>query len=134
MDSDILLLLGGFLLVVLVLLFIRQQGNGGAQFLNKDLFVSKELHTATVEQYEKQRAEMADKEDDLRSALAQLAAREQQIFHLEQTLHTQKAEVEQLQVRVSKRNLKISPTASWKKNRNDSPNKMPEIYSPFCCP
>jgi DNA recombination protein RmuC len=99
MDSDILLLLGGFLLVVLVLLFIRQQGNGGAQFLNKDLFVSKELYTATVEQHEKLRAEMADKEDDLRSALAQLAAREQQIFHLEQTLHTQKAEVEQLQAR-----------------------------------
>jgi DNA recombination protein RmuC len=99
MESDILLLLGGFLLVVLVLLFIRQQGNGGAQFLNKDLFVSKELHTATVEQHEKLRAEMADKEDDLRSALAQLAAREQQIFHLEQTLLTQKAEVEQLQVR-----------------------------------
>jgi DNA recombination protein RmuC len=99
MDSELLLLIGGFLLVLLILLFIRQQGNGGAQFLNKDLFVSKELFDSIVEQQEKMRLEMAEKEDDLRSALAQLAAREQQIFHLEQTLTTQKGEVEQLQTR-----------------------------------
>jgi hypothetical protein len=131
MDSDILLLLGGFLLVVLVLLFIRQQGNGGAQFLNKDLFVSKELHTATVEQHEKLRAEMADKEDDLRSALAQLAAREQQIFHLEQTLLTHRKQKSSNFRHASKQNLRISPIACWKRSQNDSPSKMPGIYSLF---
>lgn len=99
MDSEILLMVGGFLAVLVVLFFIKQQGNGDAQFLNKDLFVSKELHNAIIEQVDQMRSELSEKEDDLRSALAQLAAREQQIFHLEQTLQNQKAEVEQLQTR-----------------------------------
>jgi DNA recombination protein RmuC len=99
MDTEIILMVGGFLAVLLILFFIRQQGNGDVQFLNKDLFVSKELHDATLTQVEQLRSALSDKEDDLRNALAQLAAREQQIFHLEQSLHNQKAEVEQLQVR-----------------------------------
>ncbi len=99
MDTEILLMLGGFFAVLLILYFIRQQGNGDAQFLNKDLFVSKELHTATLAQLEQLRTALSDREEDLRSALAQLAAREQQIFHLEQSLQGQKAEVEQLQAR-----------------------------------
>lgn len=99
MDSELLLLFGGFLLVVLILLFLRQQNNGGAQFPNKGLFVSKELHSATIEQIEHLRTDLSDKEDELRNALGQLAAREQQIFHLEQSLQNQKAEVEQLQER-----------------------------------
>ncbi len=99
MDTEIILMVGGFLAVLLILFFIRQQGNGDVQFLNKDLFVSKELHDATLTQVEQLRSALSDKEDDLRNALAQLAAREQQIFHLEQSLHNQKAEVEQLQAR-----------------------------------
>lgn len=99
MDTELLLLLGGLLLVAMVLLFMRQQSGNGNQFLNKDLFVSKELFDALTAQLEQQRQFTAEKEDELRSALAQLAAREQQIFHLEQSLQTQKAEVEQLQVR-----------------------------------
>ena len=99
MDTELLLMIGGFLAILLILFVIRQQNNGGGQFLNKDLFMSKDLHTATIAQLEQMRGELGDKEDDLRSALAQLAAREQQIFHLEQTLQNQKAEVEQLQTR-----------------------------------
>jgi len=99
MDTEILLMVGGFFAVLLILYFIKQQGNGDSQFLNKDLFVSKELYSATVEQVGQMRSELSGKEDDLRSALAQLAAREQQIFHLDQSLQNQKAEVEQLQTR-----------------------------------
>lgn len=95
-----MLLLGGILLIVLIILIInKQQGNGGAQFLDKDLFVSRELYHAILEQQEKLHAELSGKEDELRNALAQLAAREQQIFHLEQSLNNQKQEVEQLQTR-----------------------------------
>jgi DNA recombination protein RmuC len=99
MDSEILLILGGILLVVLILLTLRQQNNNGMQFPDKDLFVSKDLYSALFQQHEQLREEMSRNEDELRSALSQLAAREQQIFHLEQSMQHQKAEVEQLQAR-----------------------------------
>lgn len=99
MDSEILLLLGGILLIALVLLLFRQQNHNGIQFPDKDLFVSKDLYQALLAQHEQLRADLAGNEDELRSALSQLAAREQQIFHLEETLQHQKAEVEQLQTR-----------------------------------
>lgn len=99
MDPNILLLLGGFLLVLLVIVVVRQQGNGGTQFLDKENFVPAALHAVVVEQNEVLRTDLQQKEEEVRSALAQLAAREQQIFHLEQSLHAQKGEVEQLQNR-----------------------------------
>lgn len=99
MDPNILLLLCGLLVVLLVIVVLRQQGNGGSQFHDKENFVPAALHAAAVEQNEVLRMDINQKEEELRSALAQLAAREQQIFHLEQSLHTQKGEVEQLQNR-----------------------------------
>jgi DNA recombination protein RmuC len=99
MDIEVLLLLGGMVLIMLLLFYFRQSSNTGATMPNTELFVSKDVYAVMVEQFEKLRVDMAIKEDDLRSALSQLAAREQQIYHLDQTLQTQKAEVEQLQLR-----------------------------------
>lgn len=99
MDSNILLLLGGFLLVLLLLYMLRQQNNGSIQFPDKENFVAREIHENLREQTDNLRNELQQKEEELRSALAQLAAREQQIFHLEQSLGSQKQEVEQLQQR-----------------------------------
>lgn len=94
-----LYLLGALVLVALLILFSRQQGNNRLQTLDNDQFVPRELYTATLAQLENLRVEWQGKEQELRDAHAQLAAREQQIFHLEQSLRTQKGEVEQLQVR-----------------------------------
>lgn len=96
MDSTFYLLLGGILLVLLVVLFQRRpsltpQAAGE--------FVPKALHDTIAAQAEQLRGEIAAREQELRDALAQLAAREQQIFHLENNLQNQKAEVEQLQAR-----------------------------------
>lgn len=96
MDSTFYLLLGGILLIIIVVLLQRRPisvSNATGEF------VPKELHAVIVAQSEQLRNELIAKEQELRDALAQLAAREQQIFHLENTLRTQKAEVEQLQVR-----------------------------------
>lgn len=99
MDSNILLLLCGLLLVILVLSILRQQNSGGIQFPGKENFVAKELYDSLREQSDQLRSDLIGKEEELRSALAQLAAREQQIFHLDQSLSAQKSEVEQLQQR-----------------------------------
>jgi len=98
MDSTVLFILGGLLLVTLILIALRQQ-QSGTQTIDKEQFVSKQLHVVIAAQNDTLRAELAAKEDEIRSALAQLAAREQQIFNLENNLHNQKAEVEQLQAK-----------------------------------
>lgn len=99
MDSDILFLLGGVMLVALLFWAIRQHQGGGVQFPNKEQFVPRELHEALLEEAERLRAGLADKEREIRDAHAQLAAREQQVFHLEENIRNQKTEVEQLQAK-----------------------------------
>ncbi|MBL7828826.1 MAG: DNA recombination protein RmuC [Saprospiraceae bacterium] len=99
MDPNILLLLCGLLVVVLVIVVMRQQGTGGIQFQDKENFVPKALYEASASQNDILKTEISQKEEELRSALAQLAAREQQIFHLDQALLNQKQETEQLQQR-----------------------------------
>lgn len=96
MDSNFYLLLGG---IALLLFFVLWQRRAPVAGLSADQFVPQALHAAIVAQNEQLRADLAAKEQELRDALAQLAAREQQIFHLENTLRNQKGEVEQLQVR-----------------------------------
>ncbi len=98
MDTTFYFILGG-LLLVLIFLILRQQNNVPAGFPDKSNFVSKELYDTILTQSDTLRDGLVSKEQELRDALAQLAAREQQIFHLENTLSTQKAEVEHLQSR-----------------------------------
>ena len=99
MDNTLLFLLGGILLIVLVFIALRQQSGNGNQFLDKEQFVEKALHHVIVEETERLRAELTVKEREIRDAHAQLAAREQQVYHLEENFRNQKAEVEQLQVK-----------------------------------
>ena len=98
MDTTFYFILGG-LLLVLIFLILRQQNNMPAGFPDKSNFISKELYDTILAQSDTLRDGLVSKEQELRDALAQLAAREQQIFHLENTLSTQKAEVEHLQSR-----------------------------------
>ena len=99
MDDTLLLLLGGILLIVLVFLALRQPSGGATQTIDKEQFVPRELHAASLEETERLRAELSSKEREIRDAHAQLAAREQQVYHLEENFRNQKAEVEQLQVK-----------------------------------
>ena len=57
------------------------------------------LHAAILDETERLRSELTSKEREIRDAHAQLAAREQQVYHLEENFRNQKAEVEQLQVK-----------------------------------
>ncbi len=97
MDPTIFYILGA-LLLVLIFLVLRQQNTLPAGVPDRSHFVSKELYDTILSQSETLRTGLASREQELRDAHAQLAAREQQIFHLENTLRTQKAEVEQLQI------------------------------------
>ena len=99
MEPEMLILIGVCVLVVFVLFFLRQQKNGSGQFLDKSLFVSKELHEEKISQIKELQSELSVKEDELRSALSQLAAKEQQVFDLDQSLSQQKGELEKMEQR-----------------------------------
>ncbi|MFN0214267.1 MAG: DNA recombination protein RmuC [Saprospiraceae bacterium] len=99
MDNTLLFLLGGILFMVLIFLILRQQSGHTVQFPDKEQFVPRELHLAIVQEAERLRSELSTKEVEVRDAHAQLAAREQQIFHLEENFKNQKVEVEQLQIK-----------------------------------
>lgn len=96
MDADFLLLLAGFLAIVLVILLLRKQGN---QSPDSAGLVSRDLLEALQGQLEALQRELSAKEDDLRKTHAQLAARDQHIFHLQESLGSLKSETEQLQKR-----------------------------------
>ncbi len=96
MDNTFYLIIGGILLIIIVVLLQRRPLS---PTIAVGEFVPKELYDAMLAQSETLRANLAAHEQELRDALAQLAAREQQIYHLENTLQTQKGEVEQLQVK-----------------------------------
>lgn len=102
MESTLLLLLGGAVLIVLIVLMLRQQQAAAGRLSDEHIrahFVPKELYQTIVAQSEMLRSELTEKEQQLRDTGAQLAAREQAMLHLQTTLQTQKAEVEQLQTR-----------------------------------
>ncbi|MCE2823075.1 MAG: DNA recombination protein RmuC, partial [Saprospiraceae bacterium] len=96
MDADFLLLLAGFLAIVLLLLLLRKQGN---QSPDSGGLVSRDLLEALQGQLEALKRELSAKEDDLRKTHAQLAARDQHILHLQESLGSLKSETEQLQKR-----------------------------------
>lgn len=96
MDADFLLLLAGFLAIVLVILLLRKQGN---QSPDSAGLVSRDLLEALQGQLEALKRELSAKEDDLRKTHAQLAARDQHILHLQESLGSLKSETEQLQKR-----------------------------------
>jgi DNA recombination protein RmuC len=99
MDTTLLLLLIGILLVALVFLAIRQQNRPGGGSIDKTQFVPRELLEASAEEMDRLRNELANKEREVRDAHAQLAAREQQVFHLEERIRNHRAEQEQLQAK-----------------------------------
>lgn len=82
-------------LVLVVLFFLRRQQT--ASPFSTEGYVSKDLYEAIRQQEAALRAEMSDKEQLLRDALAQLAARDQQVLHLEQMLRQQHQEKGQMQ-------------------------------------
>lgn len=96
MDTDFLLLLAGFLAIVLVILLIRQQGS---QVPAQGGMVSRDLMEALQGQMDVLKGELTLREDELRKTLAQLAARDQHILHLQQSLNSLKSETDQLQKR-----------------------------------
>ncbi|MBL7781678.1 MAG: DNA recombination protein RmuC [Saprospiraceae bacterium] len=91
-------LLAAMGMLVLIFLVLRQQNSGRIQSFDHQQFVPRELYVAANGQVEKLQNDMQGKEQELRDAHSQLAAREQQIFHLEQALHSQKSELAQMQV------------------------------------
>lgn len=99
MDNTLLFLLGGILIILLIFMILRQQAGNTNQFPDKEQFVPRELHEAILEDAERLRADLNSKEREIRDAHAQLAAREQQLYHLEENFRNQKSEVEQLQVK-----------------------------------
>jgi DNA recombination protein RmuC len=97
MDPYLYFIFAGVAIVLLLILLLRR--NTPPPATDREHFVPKELYHTLVAQHEMLRAELAAKEQNLREAMAQLAARDQQVLHLEQTLRTQKGETEQLQAR-----------------------------------
>ena len=92
MDTTILLLVGAIALIAVVLIIVRRGPEGPS--------VSKDLYQALAAQHDSLRLELAAKEQELREYHAQIAAREQQIMHLQETLREQKAETEAMHLRV----------------------------------
>ncbi len=97
MDATLYFFLGGGALCLLLLLLFRPFAPKGAPAPDKDHFVPKELYTTFLAQHEMLRLELAAKEQSLRESHAQLAARDQNLLHLEQTLQYQRGETERLQ-------------------------------------
>ncbi|MEO0006105.1 MAG: hypothetical protein RJA20_301 [Bacteroidota bacterium] len=96
MDTDFLLLMAGFLAILLVILLLKKQGD---QAPSSGGLVSRDLLDALQAQMDTMKGELSVKEDELRKTLALLAARDQNIIHLQQTMTTLKSETEQLQQR-----------------------------------
>lgn len=97
MDAAVYFLVGGGALILLLLLVFRPLLQQGVGLPDKDNFVPKELYTTILAQHEMLRLELAAKEQALRESHAQLAARDQHLLHLEQTLQYQRGETERLQ-------------------------------------
>ena len=94
-DQSVFIFIFLAFLVVVVLFFLRRQQT--ASPFSTEGYVSKDLYEATRQQEAALRIEMSDKEQLLRDALAQLAARDQQVLHLEQMLRQQHQEKGQMQ-------------------------------------
>lgn len=98
MDTTVIILTSAIALVLIVLVVLRRQTDGVTGSAPGPV-VPKELYNTIVAQNEMLRAELAAKEQELRDKLAQIAARDQSILHLQESLQTQKTESEQLHQR-----------------------------------
>ncbi len=96
MDTTLLLLIGAIVLVLVVLLVLPRPV-GPATVSGPT--VPKELYNTIVAQNEMLRTELTAREQELRESLAQIAARDQNIRHLQENMQAQKADAEQLGVR-----------------------------------
>lgn len=96
MDTTLLFLFGAIALTLVILAIMRRpvSENNAAQG-----GVSKDLYTTVVAQNEMLRTELGIKEQELRECHAQIAARDQSIRHLQESLDTQKTETEQIHQR-----------------------------------
>lgn len=97
MDTAVYLLMGVGALCLLLFLWLRQSNNMAGVGADREHFVPKELYNTILAQHEMLRLELSAKEQSLRDSYAQLAARDQQILHLEQTVQYQRSETERLQ-------------------------------------
>ncbi|MCB0530033.1 MAG: DNA recombination protein RmuC [Saprospiraceae bacterium] len=128
MDPLFYFLLGALLLVALVLLF-RQQNAARSTPGNPGAVVSKDLYDTIRAQSETLRSDLNQREQELRDAHAQLAAREQQIYHLETKLREQKAEVEQLQQRFKTEFENIANRLLEEKSQRFSDQNMQQLQT-----
>ena len=104
MDPFYLLIAAVFLALLLMFFFLKNQSNAPTVSLPSDnqadfktQYVSKDLYTAVVAQVEMAKDELQEKEKEARALSAQLAARDQQVMHLEKALREGKSETEGLQ-------------------------------------
>lgn len=95
MDTTVLILVGAIVLVAFVLIVSRRSAGSAIAGAT----VSKELYNTILAQNERLRADMAAREQELREAHAQIAARDQTVVHLRESLQQQKAEAEQMNTR-----------------------------------
>jgi len=82
---------------VLILLLLRKPAANTPDRSGAD-HVHKSLYETIVAQHEMLRGQIAEKEIEIRDLHAQLAAREQQVFHLQEQFETQKSSLEKLQI------------------------------------
>lgn len=98
MDQSFYFLLIGILLVVVLIAVLRKPamvGNDG------EAMISKALYNSILSQNETLRSELVQRENALRESHAQVAARDQNIRHLEERMLHQKTELDQLQKQFS---------------------------------
>lgn len=91
MDSTIYIIL--VIAIVVVLLLLWRQSGGSAVMAT----VPKEVYDVSLRQTEALREQLQGKEQELREYAAQLAARDQQVLHLEQHLQARRTEIETTQ-------------------------------------
>lgn len=82
---------------VLILLLLRKLAANTPDRSGAD-HVHKSLYETIVAQHEMLRGQIAEKEIEIRDLHAQLAAREQQVIHLQEQFETQKSSLEKLQI------------------------------------
>ncbi|MEZ4917735.1 MAG: DNA recombination protein RmuC [Saprospiraceae bacterium] len=97
MDPVFIALLLGIVVLFGILIFYKKSSDGGP---GTGQGVSKDLYSTILAQNEILRTDLGEKEQALRDAHAQLAARDQTVQHLQQRLQEQKGELEQIQVRM----------------------------------
>jgi DNA recombination protein RmuC len=92
MDTTIYFILGGIICVLVVLWLLRQSSQPPAE--------DTRLQEVWVGQLNAAKADLALKEQEIRDLTAQLAARDQQVLHLQQTLKTERTQLDQQQARL----------------------------------